>query len=113
MQDIHVLAEQRGETLFVSLAGEFSIANAGQLTQATAPFNFGDVAGIDLDLTCLKYVDSTGLRDFLLLRRKADAAHIPLTLYVQKGSVVSRVLSLLGFPELAHVVEIPKDGETL
>lgn len=113
MHELHAHAEQRGETLFVSLAGEFDISNAGRLTRETAPFTFGDVTGIDVDLTCLNYVDSTGLRDFVLLRHKADAAHIPLTLYVQTGSTVCRMLNLLGFPELAHVVEVPQASEIL
>lgn len=107
MQNFSVEAEQRGERLCVSLTGEFDISNAGRLLKATSTYNFRDLAQIDLDLTSLRFVDSTGLRDFVLLRRQADTAKVPLTMYVEKDSNVSRVMRLVGFFELSRVVELP------
>ena len=58
--------------------------------------------GVELDLTGVSFVDSSGLRSLLLCRRRTDAAGVPLRLAVVDGPV-TRLLRISG---LEHVFTI-------
>ena len=88
--------------------GNVSMRIAGELDAAAEPVvvdrlqdAIGEpgVRGVDLDLTGVTFVDSSGLRSLLLCRRHTDASGIPLRLAVVDGPV-TRLLRISG---LEHV----------
>lgn len=88
-----------GNWTVLRVQGDLDMATAGQLTGAA--HDAGDANGLALDLARVRFIDSTGLRTLLDLRRE----HERLVLLNPSG-VVQRLLQLTKTSSLFTVSDV-------
>lgn len=81
--------------LRVTLEGEIDAETRGLLDEAVACFEPGRHRRIELDLSAVTFVDSSGIGSLVEARRVADAAGAQILL-VEPSHPVVRVLTLVG-----------------
>lgn len=89
-----------GERTVAAVKGEVDISNATELALRLegAARQAGD-AGLTVDLSDLRYMDSSGLRSLLAVHN----AHPATRLVVRDGSLVARVISISGLSDVFEV----------
>jgi anti-anti-sigma factor len=92
--DFRVETSDRDGTFVISLYGEFDLAAAESLPEWAASMN--GQPRVEVDLTNLTFMDSSGLRAMLRLRELTDSEGRLLSLNVTPGSVVERIFELTG-----------------
>ena len=92
--------ERVGDQARIRLIGELDLSSAGQVTRAVAGLVADpDLESIEVDLTELTFVDSSGLN--LLLNTRADVHASGVRFHVSAVStIVRRTLHLGGLEEL-------------
>jgi anti-anti-sigma factor len=87
------------------MRGELDIATYGQADAALAPL-FGTEGDVELDVSELSFVDSSGIRLFIRLHQSlGEAGNLVL---VAPAPHVARVLEIAGLPQLG----VRLDGES-
>lgn len=94
-----VQADQRGDTHRVVLSGELDIAGVRAVEEAVARALDGRAATLELDLSQLSFLDSSGLRAILDVRDRARERDVALAL-VPGGPAVQRVFQITGLDEV-------------
>ena len=95
---------QGGERVLVRLVGELDLAVAGQAQQAIARAERGHPPVLEIDLSSLAFMDSTGLRMLLQARRRADDEGRRLLL--RRGSLpVQRMFEVTALASLFEFVD--------
>lgn len=82
------------DTLTVALAGELDMADADWV-EATLAAAAAHHSRLSVDLSGLEFVDSTGLRTLLSLKKRAAALQIELR-FDHPSSAVSRIIEAAG-----------------
>lgn len=93
-----------GQRAFVRLSGELDIATAAQGGLAIARAERDQAPTLELDLSGLTFIDSTGLRLLLAVRERALAADRRLVL--RRGPyAVQRILEITALASLFEFVD--------
>ena len=87
----------------ITVGGEIDLSNATQLAEYIVQFEQGDV---ELDLTDVTFVDSSGLRALLAAHERIKRGGARLV--VRKAS--DRVLRVLGMAGLDAVLDVDLEG---
>ncbi|MGW0432552.1 STAS domain-containing protein [Micromonospora sp. NPDC003197] len=96
-----VRAEQRGDVVVVSIAGELDMATAPQLQdQITDQLDKGHTRLV-FDLAELSFCDSTGLSVFVRAKNSSDEAGGVVRLAAPQRGVL-RILEVSGLVEVLH-----------
>lgn len=102
--------------LYVVLEGELDPSTAPRLEALEDQAFRREVKTVNMDLTELRYVDSTGLMHLVRLYRHLRNNGGTLTVEVRKGSLIQRVLRLIGggdlFPLVVHTGDTAKPDLT-
>ncbi len=94
---------QDGGIATIILAGEIDLAVIDAVaTGVTAQLDRPDVTGIDIDLTEVGFLDSSGISVLIRLRSSAEAAGKSFGMYGATG-IVDTVLAISGVGEFLHV----------
>ncbi len=93
-----------GPSLYVALKGELDLYTSSELTPLETQIIESAVTSVNLDLTNLNYIDSTGLMHLVRLYRSMREKSGSLTVHVCEGSLVQRVIKLIGAGDLFPVV---------
>ncbi len=96
-----------GPSLCVTLSGELDLYSSASLAPLLVEVNEGDAQDIALDLTGLQYIDSTGLMQIVRVYRTTRGRSRSFTVHVREGSIVQRVLRLIGAGDLFPIVVEP------
>lgn len=96
MTQATVAVESAGPTLRISLAGEIDMANADTVYTQMANAITNRAAGVTVDVTDLRYVDSAGLRVLAFLAARLRQLNIGFTLTAPSNSPARRVIELAG-----------------
>ena len=96
-----------GSSLCVTLSGELDLYTSASLAPFLIEVSKGDAQDIALDLTHLQYIDSTGLMQIVRVYRLARRRSRTFTVHVLEGSIVQRVLRLIGAGDLFPIVIEP------
>lgn len=96
---VKVLSEREGDVHTIALAGELDLAGAGRVEQELKRVEATDALSIVLDLSELRFVDSTGVRLSIAAqaRSRADAGRL---LLLRGPAGVQRVFELCGVDAL-------------
>ena len=108
-----VADESSTEAALIRVAGEIDISNAKEI-QATLCGHlrrYVDEGRAAIDLSGVRYLDSSGLRMIETLHRRWEERGITLTFVVPSGSHVRRLLEITGLDVQVHFVE--RWGDTL
>lgn len=96
-----VAIERGTDGLTITIAGEIDLANvdrvASQVSEAIAP------PRTTVDMTAVRYIDSSGVRLLMDLARSCEAVGSTFDVRVAKDGMVARVISLA---ELGRVITI-------
>jgi anti-anti-sigma factor len=92
-----VVVEQRGDLAVVAVAGEVDLESCAQLSSVLA--GLGDSSAVDVDLSAVTYLDSTGLRTLLTARDAAVALGGRLRISAT-SNIVARLLEITGTSDL-------------
>jgi anti-sigma B factor antagonist len=98
-----VFEEQRDGMLVLSVSGELDLATAPDLCMRLTRLRMARRPVVVIDLTDLRFCDSTGLRALLGEAREARIAGGRLSVIVPPGSAVRRLLDLTGADEVLGV----------
>lgn len=82
----------------ITLAGEFDIYSADALVQALAPAN--DRADVVVDLTAVRYLDSTALTAFIRMRKRRTIANLGPCRLVGLNANLRRLFSVTHLDEV-------------
>lgn len=96
-----------GSSLCVTLSGELDLYTSASLAPFLTQVSNGNAQDIELDLTHLQYIDSTGLMQIVRVYRLARSRSRSFTVRVREGSIVQRVLRLIGAGDLFPIVVEP------
>ncbi|MFD5086285.1 STAS domain-containing protein [Kitasatospora sp. NPDC058406] len=97
-----VAARREGSVLIVALAGELDHTSADGLRTALAAPPEGGLTRIVVDLTDLRFCDSTGLNTLLRARPEAERAGLRLELAGPRG-VVARLFEITGVNSVLRI----------
>jgi anti-sigma B factor antagonist len=98
-----VSEQQRDGMLVLSVSGELDLATAPDLCMRLTRLRMARRPIVVIDLTDLRFCDSTGLRALLGEAREARIAGGRLSVIVPPGSAVRRLLDLTGADEVLEV----------
>lgn len=97
---------KRGDTYHVVLTGEFDLAAVEPVQAAVAQAFDGDTALLEIDLSQLTFLDSSGLR--AILETRDAAAQRDVRLQIVRGiDVVQRVFAITGLEGILPFVDAP------
>lgn len=97
---LRISEERDGETLTIAVEGELDITSAPGLDAAIERAEDSDAARIILDLSMIRFIDSTGLRALLVAGRRS----------AEKGS---RLGMRLGSGEVARMMKLTAIDQTV
>lgn len=99
-------AAKLGQTYRVTLRGEFDLAAVATVEQALAPAYGGGTRLLEIDLSALTFLDSSGLRAILEARDRAAGSGVELRL-VRGVETVQRVFAITGLEQLLPFADEP------
>lgn len=91
-----------GDTVIVTLAGELDLAWAADVRRAFDAACGSTLPAVRVDLGPLRFVDSTGLRELVILHQALAQAGRSLT-FTPGGPAVQRVLEVSGLLDVLRV----------
>jgi anti-anti-sigma factor len=94
MTDAAISAERRGDRLVVALSGEVDMSNAADVGEELTRSVPNDVAGLVLDLSGTRYLDSAAIEVIFELARRLGRRRQTLAVVVHDSSPLKRVLTL-------------------
>ncbi len=86
---LEIDTSREGEQGRLTLTGELDIATAPRLEEAVAGLLEAGVKQLTIDLRPLSFLDSSGLRQFIVLRDRAETEGWTLTLVRPLGAALS------------------------
>ena len=91
------------EILAMEMNGELNTVAAQDLQEEIESLQKDMVKPILIDVTCLNYISSTGLRMFMIIKKTANANGQTVTL---KGlnDIVEKVFKMTGFDKMFEIV---------
>ena len=92
--DFRVETGDRDGTFVISLYGEFDLAAAESLPDWASSVK--GRSNVEVDMTGLTFMDSSGLREILKLRDNVESRGDALALRIVPGSEVERVFEITG-----------------
>jgi anti-anti-sigma factor len=102
--ELDIVVTRTGSTHTIALSGELDIGTVGRVEQALADAESGDAAIILLDLSGLRFMDSTGVRLALAAAARARADSNRLRL-VRGAPAVQRVFELSGVADTLPFID--------
>ena len=99
--------EARDEVIVARIAGEIDSSNAAELRRALLERLSNNVRGMVLDITAVRYVDSTGIALIFDLARGLEARRQALRVAAAGEGAVRRVLELCAVDAVAAVDDDP------
>jgi len=94
--------DARHATLIVS--GEIDLVNARRIDPEEILRGLDRGAVVNLDLTGVSYMDSTGISRLILLARAAKARGISVACSVRCGSTLHKAMRLIGLQDVLTIV---------
>lgn len=110
MNLLEVSSDQRGETLVITVAGELDVSTAPILQRELERAAEASPTSLRLDLSALRFMDSTGLQLVLSTATRAQEAGRSLEL-VRSSESVQRVFQVAGLEERLTFIDPESDGE--
>jgi anti-sigma B factor antagonist len=98
-QPLSISSERRGDVHRVAPSGELDIATVASLERVLAEVEASDAGTIVLDLTGLRFIDSTGLRLVIELNDRCGGAAGRLRVVADGAPAVERLLDIVGLRE--------------
>lgn len=86
--------EERGDVIVASVSGELDLSNVHDIGDALGAAVPAAVAGLVLDLSALRHLDSAGVRLLFDLRTKLANSRQGFAIVVPDGAVIMEVLEL-------------------
>ena len=87
----------------IGIAGEIDLMNAETVEDQVLAAIDNQTTSVVVDLTDLRYLDSSGLRILLLLSTRLQVLQIDLEIIAPPGSRARRVIELSGVGSLATI----------
>ena len=110
MEQLQVEVKQQGDRVVLALSGELDMASAPMLQTAVSEAGLEEKGLVVLDLEELQFIDSTGLRVILAVRKLCEEHGTELA--VTRGSQqVERLLAVTGVAD--HLRTIPSPDAPL
>jgi len=100
--------EQRGQTTFVSLHGEFDLACKERFQELADSFPREGLRRVVLDLRGVTFIDSSGLRSIIDLWKGAEGGGVEFAI-VRGGPSIQHIFELVGLDGVLPTV----DGRSL
>jgi anti-anti-sigma factor len=99
-----ICSERDGDTHVIALAGELDLVSAPEVERELRRVEAGDADTIIVDLSGLKFVDSTGIRLLIETEQRSrwDAGRLALR---RPPDLVFRVFTIAGIDELLPFVD--------
>jgi anti-anti-sigma factor len=91
--------------LTASLTGDIDIASAAELGTRILAAVPADSCGVVVDLSAVRYIDSSGMRMLFELSQRLQGAERPLRVASPRGTQVRRVLAIAALDQLVPVHE--------
>ena len=85
----------------ITITGRLDTVNAIEFEKALAPVIAGEMKDVVIDCSSLHYISSSGLRQFLILQKAANAKQVKLTLEGMKPEI-KEIFDMTGFSSLFH-----------
>jgi anti-anti-sigma factor len=100
--DVHF--ERHQATLVASLTGEIDITNADDVgTRIATAVSDDDTRHVVMDLSSLRFLDSSGIRMVIGLARQVEAGGGAVTLVVPEGSPLWRILDITRMDQIVAI----------
>lgn len=99
--DVRIAKE--GSKTLVRLVGRIDTSNAGKFSEDIQPLMEGDMPEIELDCSQMEYINSQGLRLFLILQKSVNARHGKMILK-NMNPKVKEVFDITGFSSIIKIV---------
>jgi anti-anti-sigma factor len=106
---LEVSSDRQGEKLIITVAGELDVSTAPILQRELERAADESASSIRLDLSALRFMDSTGLQLVLSTASRAQEAGRDLEL-VRSTNSVQRVFQVAGLEERLTFVDPDPDG---
>ncbi|MGH2850959.1 MAG: STAS domain-containing protein [Solirubrobacteraceae bacterium] len=103
-EPLSIASERRGDVHRVAPSGELDIATVGSLERVLAEVEASDAETILLDLTGLRFIDSTGLRLVIELNDRCGGQTDRLRVVADGAPAVERLLDIVGLRERLPLV---------
>ena len=111
MNLLEVSSDRQGERFVITVAGELDVSTAPILQRELERVVDESPSSIRLDLSALRFMDSTGLQLVLSAATRAQEDGRQLELVRSTGSV-QRVFQVAGLEERLMFVDPERDGST-
>ncbi|MDL2239987.1 STAS domain-containing protein [Bacteroidales bacterium OttesenSCG-928-L14] len=96
---MEVKIENNGTTEVVKIIGRLDTINSGQFEKDITPIKQGNMQDVILDCSEFDYISSSGLRQFLVLQKTAQAKGGKLRIQNMKEDI-KKVFDVTGFTQL-------------
>lgn len=97
------LLENTPQLLAIEMKGELNAVEAQKLLQMVDTYKHMPNKPILIDLTQLDYISSTGLREFLVIKKEAEANGQKVTIKGMNTNVAS-VFQMTGFDKMFDLI---------
>jgi anti-sigma B factor antagonist len=96
---LHIHSEREGDIHAIALRGEFDLAYAGEVERELKRVEASDARSILLDLSGLRFIDSTGIRLILEAQARSQRDSDRLVL-LRAPPMVQRVFTIAGVEKM-------------
>ena len=103
MDDLDIRTD--GDAVVVAPVGDVDLTNAEDLRSAILAATSGDSAGVILDLSRTRYLDSAGVRVLFAIARRLEERRRRLAIVAPPGALVRRLLSIVDIESSADLDE--------
>ena len=110
--DIHTTSDDSG-VVIARIAGEMDISNASGVEKQLTAAVPNSALGMVLDLSDLRFVDSSGVELFFRLAERLKDRRQRLAVALPEGAPVKRVFEIVGFSEKVPLAGSVEEAETL
>jgi anti-sigma B factor antagonist len=94
-----------------SIDGDVDLASASGLSSEIIKGTPNDIDGLVLDLSAVRYLDSTGVSMLLDLHRSLGARRQRLSIALPKTSHLWRIFQITGLPSILSIGETLEDAK--
>jgi anti-anti-sigma factor len=103
LDESELLVEYFGSVPVVHLAGDIDVVQAGRLRDRLLTLVQNKDAGLVVDLTDVRYIDSSGVNVLFELAERLGEGQIEFAVVVPEGGLVERVLRIVDIGSVASV----------
>ena len=97
------ILENTPQLLAIEMKGELNTVEANKMLQKVDTYKHMLNKPILIDLTQLDYISSTGLREFLIIKKEADANGQPVTIKGMNKNVAN-IFKITGFDKMFEII---------